>query len=267
MTWLGATFGDRFARRFLLAIACSIALHEIVVVLIPPFLKAPPQTKEVVEHVTIAKLITPTPSPTPQPTPKATPRVISLNVNEGKQAIKEPIKRAGLNKVVPPKTIHTKPIWDIVPIKAGQGAGAGNNTGAGSLGTGGSGTGAGNEGNGSGAGPCGAVDIGAKGVAVYNSATGMYERNNVYATVWLSDGSAQRVDFDWTWHYRSEDVDPFKHDELPMLFQFPPAAQRASEPQLVQYIMRNTTATGHTLLNDQCPNIPAAPTPQPTQRP
>src|SRR6185312_9633172 len=107
MTWIGATFGDRFWRRFLVAIACSIALHEIVAGLIPPSLKTATDQKVIVEHVTIAKLIKPTPSPIPKPTPKVTPRVISLNENEGKQAIKEPIKRNAENMVVPPKTIHT----------------------------------------------------------------------------------------------------------------------------------------------------------------
>lgn len=267
MTWLSATFGDKFARRFLLAIACSIAVHEIVAVTIPPFLKQPPEAKEVVEHVTIAKLVTPTPSPTPVPTPKATPRVISLNVNEGKQAIKEPIKRNAENKVVPPKTIHTKPIWDIVPIKAGQGAGAGTDKGAGSLGTGGNGTGAGNEGNGGGAGPCGAVDFEEKGLAIFNDATGLYEYNHVNAIVHFADGTAQTVTLDWAWGYKSEDVDPFKHADLPLYFQFPPKSMRASEPELVQYIMRNSNAGGHTLLNEDCPNIPAAPTPHPTQEP
>jgi hypothetical protein len=169
--------------------------------------------------------------------------------------------------VVPPKTIHTKPIWDIVPIKAGQGAGAGNKTGAGSLGNGGNGTGSGNEGNGSGAGACGAVDIGAKGLAVFNNETGMYERNNVYAIVHFADGTSQQVDLDWTWRYKTEDEDPFHNESAPMFFQNPPRAQRASEPGLVQYIMQHSTEGGHTLLNDQCPGIPAPPTPHPTNQP
>lgn len=266
-SWLSATFGEGYRRRILVAIACAIALHEILAALIPPFSKAPPDGKEVIEHVTIAKVVKPTPTPTPKPTPTpiATPRVVARE-NEGKQAVKMVIKRAGLDMVKPPKTIHTKPIWDYVPTKAGQGAGAGVKEGAGSLGTGGQGTGTGNAGNGAGAGACGAVDIGATGLATFNPNTGMYERNNVYAIVHFADGTAQRVNLDWTWRYQTEEQDPFKHVDLPLFFQFPPASQRAAEPPLVQYIMHNSNAQGHTLLNDQCPNIPAAPSPEPTQR-
>ncbi len=263
MTWLGAIFGGTYQRRIWVAIACSIALHEIFAAVVPALIPAPSNTQEVVEHVTIARITKPTPSPKPKPTP-IIPRRISFNQNEGKQAPKMVIKRAGLNKPKPPRTIHTKPIWDIVPVKSGQGAGAGLNNGAGSLGNGGTGSGTGTEGNGEGAGPCGAVDFVANGQAQFNPETQMYERNNIDAIIHYADGSAQTVRLDWTWRWKSEDTDPFNMSpDTPVPFQFPPPSQRSSEPAEVQYIMQYTRANGHSKLNYECPNIPPVPTPHP----
>ena len=230
----------------------------------PSLMPGPSDTKEVVEHVTIARISKPTPSPTPKPTPTpVAPRQIALN-NEGKQAMVSVIKRQGLNKPVPPKTVHTKPIWDILPSKSGAGAGAGLNNGAGSLGNGGNGSGTGNEGNGSGVGPCGAIDYNSQGDARYNPDTGMYERNNVIAFVHYPGRITHQVSLDWTWRYKSEADDPFTtNSSAKLYFQFPPVTQRANEPPDVQYIMRSSNAAGHVLLNDdpvQCPDIPTAPT-------
>jgi hypothetical protein len=263
MPWLAAMFGGTYQRRILVAIACSIALHEIFAGLVPPFLKAAPPDKETVEHVVIARVkVKPSPTPSPTPTP-APQRVIAVIPNSGVQAKVEVIKRIAAAHVKPPKVIHAKPIWDIVPTP-GQGAGAGNRSGAGSLGTGGQGNGTGNQGNGAGAGPCGAVDFEVRGGAILNSTNGMWERNNVNAIVHFADGTAQTVPLDWTWRFKSEDEDPFNPKvDIPMLFQFPPVSQRASEPQLVQHIMRYSRLNGHTILNDQCPNIPPPPTSQP----
>lgn len=276
--WLALLFGHTFVRRALVALACSIALHEIVAALIPAFLPSDVQ-HEVVEHVTIARIqMAPTPSPTPRPTPKAPPHVVTVAKNnvtptiapvvprpEGKAAHKEAIKREAAPRPKPPRVIHATPIWQTVPT-GGQGAGAGAKSGAGSLGNGASGTGTGNQGSGAGGGggPCGAVDFMSKGDATYNPDTGMYERDNVQAIVHYADGTAQTVDLDWTWRFKSRSDDPFNiHANAPMYFQFPPKAQRADEPPAVQYIMRYSSRAGHTLLNDTCPNIPAPPTPQP----
>ncbi|HVA28304.1 MAG TPA: hypothetical protein VNF68_08995 [Candidatus Baltobacteraceae bacterium] len=183
---------------------------------------------------------------------------------EGKAAPVEAIKRMGAPRPKPP-VIHTKPIWDVAVVPtAGQGAGAGKGADAGSLGNGTSGTGAGNQGSGAGGGgaPCGAVDISARGLAVFNSVTGFYERSNIVATVHYADGTSESIPLDWTWRFKSEDVDPFNpNSDAPMFFQFPPQAKRAGEPPAVQWIMKNTNTYGGTKLNDQCPNIPPPPTP------
>ncbi len=257
-----------------MAFAVSIALHEILAGIVHMPGTDTTGTREVVENVTIARVVhrpLPTPSPTPKPKPK--PRIIAkakivpvpshahvvVPAPAGKSAHKEQIKRLGAARPKPPHLLHAKPIWDVAVPTGGQGAGAGTNSGAGSVGNGGNGTGAGDEGNGAGGGgaPCGAVDFIAHGDARYNSATGFYERNNIEAIVHFDDGSSQQVPLDWTWRFKTEDLDPFHNSDAPTFFQFPPKDQRASEPPLVQYIMQHSGSRGNTTLrSDNCPNIP-----------
>ncbi|MDE2481693.1 MAG: hypothetical protein KGN02_05850 [bacterium] len=230
------------------------------------------------ERVTLARIErkpTPTPSPTPPPihaispvrsnsVPTTAPVVVPQPA--GKAAHKETIKHLGANRVKPPKTLNTKPIWDTVAPTPGQGAGAGKGAGAGSLGEGTQGSGTGSTGTGAGGGgaPCGAVDFSARGPAVYNAKTGFFERSNVTAIVHYADGSSESVPLDWTWRFKTEEFDPFNpSSSAPMFFQFPPVAQRASEPPAVQYIMQNSKAYGGTKLNADCPNIPPPPTAHP----
>lgn len=265
----------------LVAFAAAIALHEIVAGFIPDPFTHKQDEPETVQHVTIARIVrtpTPKPSPTPSPTPppKTPPPQVTHKVAVvapiatpvpapvGKSATAEPIKRIAAAR---PKTPHiqtsAKPTL-YVPT-GGQGAGAGNASGAGSVGTGQAGTGTGDQGTGAGGGgaPCGAVDFEARGRASFNAATGMYERSNIVATVHFSDGHSENVPLDWTWHFKSQDLDPFANSATPMFFQFPPRDQRASEPDLVQYIMRYSSAGGSTKLKDDCPNIPPPVTPHP----
>ena len=262
-------------RRIIVAVACSIAFHEVIAGLVPPLMRPQTDRKEVIERVAIVQIVKPTPSPTPKATPTPPPHVISVAKNnvtptvapvvpqpEGKAAHKETIKHLGSSRPKPPKLQHTKPIWDYIPM-GGHGAGAGKGSDAGSLGNGTNGTGTGNAGTGAGGGgaPCGAVDFIAQGEARYNDETHMYERSNVKAIVHYADGSSQTIDLDWTWRFKSRMQDPFSNAAAPMLFQFPPASQRASEPDAVQYIMKYSRETGTTRLNDSCPNIPPPPTP------
>lgn len=229
-----------------------------------------PEQKEVVQKVAIIAVSTPkpTPRPTPKPTPTPPPpHVLRVTpvvpLPQGKAAHKEAIKHLGAPRPKPPKLRHTKPIWDYYPM-GGHGAGAGKGAGAGSLGNGTNGTGTGTSGNGAGGGaPCGAVDFTASGEPTYNPDTGMYERSNVKAIVHYQDGSSQTIDLDWTWHFRSRLDDPWVNSRAPMLFQFPPASQRASEPDAVQYIMQYSRASGTTKLKEDCPNIPPPSTPGP----
>lgn len=249
-----------------MAVACAIALHEIIAALLPSLAPRPSDVRETVEHVTIAR-VERTPTPTPRPTPTPPPRhtiLIAQPHAEGKAARAAVVKRMGAPRVQPPKIVHAKPIWDIAVATPGQGAGAGAGEGAGNLGNGTNGTGAGESGSGAGGGgaPCGAVDFVAKGEAQFNAASGFYERDNIVAVLHYADGTSDSVPLDWAWRFKSEDLDPFNtRADAPMFFQFPPLSQRASEPPQVQWIMKNTTSFGGTKLNDQCANIPPPPTP------
>jgi hypothetical protein len=276
----------------LVAIACSLLVHELVAAFLPALEPAVAPESPRTFHVTIARIERkplPTPSPTPKPTPRPTPHMVMptkivastpvpspVPLTEGKSAHKEPIKRHGAARPKPPHVRETKPIWDIIPMGA-QGAGAQRGSGAGSLsernGTG-TGTGAQGNGEGGGAAPCGAVDFSASGSAQYNASTGFYERSNVIAIVHNADGTEQRVALDWTWRYKNEADDPFDPGSTaPMYFQFPPKNQRASEPAIVQYIMKYSTPAGtSTLQGDsgpvpQCPNIPPPPQREPAPTP
>lgn len=253
-------------RRLAIALACSIAIHEIAVALIPRP-AAPSQERETVSHVTIAQVRRRRPPPTPKPTPTPPPphAVVHAPQPAGARAHVEPIKHAGARRPTPPKLRVATPAAALPT--GGEGAGAQRGTGAGSTSAQeGSGTGSGVAGAGNGA-LCGAVDFQSTGVATYDAATGTYERSNIVATVYYADGTSERIPLDWTWRWKSEDDDPFNTDEdAPMLFQFPPADKLAGEPPAIQYIIAHTTRDGRTKLTDRCPNIPPPP-PTPRESP
>lgn len=247
-------------RRLLIGLACSIAIHEALLALIPSS-PAPPPTREIVTHVTIAQIVhrrPPAPTPTPVPTPRPIVRTL---VAAGTHAAVERIKHAGARRPTPPKSALATP--DASVPTGGNGAGAQQGSGAGSTSTvAGNGNGTGANGSGNGAGICGAVDFEASGNATYDPASGTYARSNIVATVYYADGSFERIPLDWTWRWKSEADDPFNTaSNAPMLFQFPPAQQQSQEPPAIQYIIAHTTPTGHTKLNGQCPNIPPPPSP------
>ncbi|HTV93624.1 MAG TPA: hypothetical protein VMG98_12990 [Verrucomicrobiae bacterium] len=242
-------------RRLAIAFACAVALHEIAVAFIP--LQRPIEDQEEsVAHVTIARIVRrPTPAPTPTPAPVHLSAVSQTTA--GLRARVEPVKHAGAKRPTPPKVVYATP--DASIPTGGQAAGAQNGQDAGSLSSvNGNGNGTGDSGNGNANSsiPCGAVDFQAVGNAHYNPDTGFYERSNIVAYVHYSDGSLERVPLDWTWRYKSEADDPFNpgSDAL-MYFEFPPIAQRAIEPAIVQYIIQHTSASGATRLNERCPNI------------
>ena len=249
-------------RRLAIAFACSIAIHEVLIALIPPGRPPEPAAREILTHVTIARVErhpTPRPTPTPTPPPKIVVRAFEAS---GTHAHVARIKHEGAKRPTPPKSIEATPLPIVVP-SGGTGAGAQNGSGAGSLSqTQGSGNGTGAQGSGNGAGICGAADYSSAGEhATFDPATGTYERSNILVTVHYADGHAETIPLDWAWHWKSEADDPFDiNSDAPLLFQFPPLAQRAQEPPLVQFIMAHTAPTGRSLLNTHCPNIPQAPT-------
>jgi hypothetical protein len=253
-----------FSRRLTIAAALALVLHAIGLWLIPPQRAVEAPQEAIVARVTLAHIVrTPTPRPSPTPTPP--PHRVLAALPSGVHARVERIKHAGARRPTPPKVVYATP--DAAIPTGAQAAGAQNGAGAGSVSTvNGNGNGAGNAGTGLGNGgayPCGAIDFESTGVAALDDATGYYERSNIVATVYFSDGSYQKTTLDWTWHYKSEDQDPFLNDAAPMLFQFPPTAQRASEPAIVQYIIAHTYVNGRAELIENCPNIPAVPSPGP----
>jgi hypothetical protein len=247
-------------RRLAIAFACALALHEVVVMLIPAPRTIDTQDEPIVARVTIARIVR-TPRPIPTPTPAPARVLASSQAPAGAHARIERVKAAGAKRPTPPKVVYATP--DVSIPTGGQGAGAQNGQGAGSLSAvSGNGSGTGDAGNGNGSALCGAVDFESTGQARYDAQTGDYERSNILATVYYADGSSERIPLDWIWRYKSEDVDPFA-SSAPMLFQFPPLEQRSSEPQPIQYIIAHTSADGRTRLNDRCPNIPPPPSASP----
>jgi hypothetical protein len=253
-----------FSRRLTIAAALALVLHAIGLWLIPRQRAIEAPQEAIVARVTLARIVA---TPAPHPSPMLTPpphRVIAF-VPSGVHARIERIKHAGARRPTPPKVVYATP--DAAIPTGGQGAGAQNGTNAGSVSNvNGNGNGTGDAGSGIGSGsayPCGAIDFESIGVAALNDATGYYDRSNIVATVYFSDGSYQKTTLDWTWHYKSEDEDPFLNDAAPMLFQFPPASQRASEPAIVKYIIAHTYVNGRAELIENCPNIPPQPSPGP----
>lgn len=266
-----------------MALAAALAIHEIIAGLIPNFFaKQTEQAPESVEHVTIARIIhTPSPKPSPTPTPKPPPvkqLQVTRNVSVvspittpipapvGKAATASPIKRNAAPRPKPPKTVVHEIAQNHVPT-GGQGAGAGTAAGAGSLGNGTNGNGTGNTGEGAGGGgaPCGAVDFAEMGPPVQDPQNGFLEYTKVSAVVHYPDGHTDTIPLDWVWRYKNASVDPFQHPDLPMFFQFPPAAQRADEPPIVQYIMKYSTSFGGAKL-PECGNEGPPVTPHPGTR-
>jgi hypothetical protein len=77
-------------------------------------------------------------------------------------------------------------------------------------------------------------------------------------TVHFPDGSQQSVDLDYPWYYPDAQADPWSdyneknNPNAPTPFIFPPPDKASTEPPLVQYVMKHTTAEGLTTLRD-CP--------------
>jgi hypothetical protein len=226
---------------------------------------APQQTTEetIAARVTIARIVrTPKPSPTPAPTPQPIRTFAPSLIAAGVHARVEPIKRVGAKRPTPPKTVTATP--DASVPTGGQGAGAQNGADAGSISdVNGNGNGTGDAGNGNGASICGAVDFESSEDPTYNEQTGYWDHKDIIAVVYYSDGTSERIPLDWTWHYKNEGDDPLRAGSTaPMLFQFPPLDQRASEPAAIQYIIAHTTRQGRTRLLD-CSLVTPRPSPGP----
>ncbi|MHB8178859.1 MAG: hypothetical protein ACYDA5_07915 [Vulcanimicrobiaceae bacterium] len=274
MGWLGAFAGESNGRRLLIALALSVAIHEVAMALLPPVLPPPGEPKRAATQIALLQIKrrpqpTPTPTPQPQPTPVAIvhTRVIApvatpvpVHQTPGKAAHAERIHHQGAARPKPPHLTPATPIPQVVPT-GGQGAGAGHAAGAGSLGHGGSqGTGSGASGTGSGGGgqqPCGyVVFINRNGLSLYDKQTGGFFVN-IKMEVHFPDGRMAAVNLDYPWYYPNQAENPWSRQNLdnpdfPVTFQSPPPGKRSGQPPLVQYVMAHSTAHGFTLLR-QCP--------------
>ncbi len=255
-----ADWDDR--QRFIIALAIAIAVHEIVAGVFPWQHRPSATTREIVTIARITRIAhRPKPTPKPTPTPIIRKHVISQSrvrpviVNPGNPAPREQIVRRSAARPIARTQYHRAPAQVHVRMAA-QAAGTGSgNAASGSIGAGGNGSGQNGSGNGSGGAPagqepCGAVYFEPRTNQTIDPATG---RVWEYLTmiVHFPDGSQENVDLDYPFYYPSQSQDPFNvGSNAPATFQFPPSAQRGSEPAIVQYVMRHTRPDGYTRLRD-----------------
>ena len=264
---LPSFFGENNRQRFVLAVAGAIALHEIFAALVP--FHRVTLTETPVETITIAKIVriehrpTPKPKPTPTPQPIVRTKVIAEThtptpiINPGRPSEHQKIHRIASAHPLVRTRYHSKPAR-IHVVMGGQGTGSARHAKAatGGIGPGGNGTGINGYGNGTGGAPaahepCGAVDFLETQEATVDSATGRIWEH-IELRVNFPDGTEQLQVLDYPFYYASKADDPFMQDTKLALFQFPPAAQRDTEPPLVQYVMSHTRENGTTVLKE-CP--------------
>lgn len=260
--------------RLILAVAISVALHEVVAGLIPPGLAHPPASDEVVTHVAILRVAirkVPTPAPSRQPTSLAKQRKVVAVVNAGARRSRLP-NRAVVRVASRPSTARARPVQSPASKPVWDAASASTNAGARLASAGGNGNasdGAGSAGNGAGATgaeqPCGFVTFSDPHGSAYDVRTrGFWV--DIRMSVRFADGTSQSLILDYPWYYASEAANPWsdrnlKDPDFPTRFQAPPPEKLASEPALVQYVMHHSTPEGLTLLGD-CPTAsPANETP------
>jgi hypothetical protein len=257
---------DSDLRRFVLAFAAALAIHEVFAALVPWNTQS--LSPAPAEKITIAKLVriehraTPAPSPVPTPTPfvqthtPAPTHVRPRIVNPGKPAEKQRVKRIASAHPLVRTRHHSKPSVHV-PV-GGHGAGTSKKAVAltGSLGPGGTGTGTSGNANGAGGAPegiepCGYVEFYETADPTIDPSTGQVWEH-LMISVHFPGGAQQTQPLDYPFYYASRDQDPFMQNTRVATFQFPPPAQRADEPALVQYVMQHTTPDGLTKLKD-CP--------------
>jgi len=258
--------------RLVLAVAISIALHEVVAGLIPPGLTHPPASPEVVTHAAILRVAirkVPTPAPSRQPAPLAEQRRPIAVANAG---ARRRLPNRAVRRVASPATARARPVqspasepvWDTASARTNAGArlASAGGTGSASDGVGSAGNGAGAPG---GDRPCGFVTFSDPHGSAYDARTrGFWV--DIRMSVRFADGTSQSLILDYPWYYPSEAANPWsdrnlKDPDFPTRFQAPPPEKLASEPALVQYVMHHSTREGLTLLGD-CPTAsPATETP------
>jgi hypothetical protein len=269
----------RFRQRLLLAVACSIAIHEIVIGA-GGFLRmeSDPQPQQAVASTFVSIEIR-TPAPTATPVPSATPaavqqvaapRATMIAVHSGGS------KGGPKLEVRTQKIVHHKeslPIWwsamhgsktvattgTATQPAPGPGASSGAGTGTGSGAGSASGAGGGTGGNGSGVAsataPCGSPFF----FLVHSQVNPKDGSVEDTIRVRLILGSGQKLDgvFPYTWHYPSVAADPFSpaapNDDPDVPAQLPPPGSDVlKEPLAVRLTLEKTMPNGITMF-DPCP--------------
>jgi hypothetical protein len=277
---------QRQRTRIIVAIALSIAIHEVALSL----LHLPSRANNTEDVAATTKIVFEKPPPTPRPTPKPTPTPKATqpptpppHVTPPPHATAAPAPQiAGRAKGHPAKHRGGGAHRAIAKAKTGvyanpyaAGSGTGTSTGHGSgnapgAGGGLNGTGSGNSGNGNGAvnanTPCGFVLFTPRDAPRYNNGTAS---ETVIATVTYPDGHTEQERFPYPWVYpngeandpwsstnlrkadevaRSGRPDPGVPAQLP-----PPGSDTSGYPSVIQYILAHTDSGGFTILHP-CPN-------------
>jgi len=245
----------RYQQRLLFAVACSIAIHEVVIGA-GGFLRMEqePVAKDVPATRIVLEVHTPAPTPTPQPrsTPAllasvAAPRATTIAIHTG----------GSKQRTVRPTVLHKEsvPISPASAPGASGIAGTGDGSGSGSESDAGGGTGGNSSGVANATAPCGSP-VFYRIHAQYNPKDGSFDDT---IRVKLTLGSGEKLDgvFPYTWHYPSEADDPFspatKNDDPAVEAKLPPPGFDASrEPPAVQLTLAKTLPNGMTLF-DPCP--------------
>lgn len=272
-------FGRGATRRWVIAVALSIAINEIGIGLFRLPADAPSARETAAPERVVLERRPPTPRPTPHPTPRPTPQPV---VSVPPRSTPAPVPRVAAAKaagVTSPvhggaaakPVIHHYKNFDVYAQLAknrlGRAAGV-SGTGAG-LGTGpadgggANGTGAGNGKNGTGTGdvnvntPCGEVVFNVRGTPEYRDGAAT---EKITATVQFPDGHTETDTFPYGWTYENgERDDPWsstnlakQNFDIPLVFP-PPGTDTSTFPPLIRYILDHTRPNGTTVLAP-CPN-------------
>lgn len=235
-----------YRRRVVLALAVSVAVHEVVAGLVGPRPPAERSETTIAERVTVERRLptpvatprptppptprptpTPSPSPTPRPTPTPPPKIATvprvatrkpgarargpIHRHHGGGSPRRAVAVAPLPAPRPPVPITgTTTRTGTAPAVGGAGTGTGALAGAGGGAGGTGGTGTGEAGTGTGAeaatAPCGYVDLTRFGPIKYRD--GVFYVS-IRATIHLMNGEARTAPFPYQFIYKTDAEDPF----------------------------------------------------------
>jgi len=264
---------ERYRTRLILAFACAIALHEIVLSVLRSPTQPTAEERQPAAQVIVIQTAspTPTPAPTPRPTPPPTPpprltipprATLAPRPQLAGQARGTPSPRRG-GGAPRARILAAVPAPFAAPSAAGSGTGTSVGTGTGNAPGVGGGLGAkgtGTSGNGNGAvnaqTPCGVVEFETDPVEERHGTT---VGEHVTAIVSFPDHHRESAPFPYPWVYQNaEETDPWSSTNLKKgsfdiaLQMPPPGADVATYSPLIQYIIKHTQSNGTTDL-PPCP--------------